>query len=90
MNRDRRRAGIGGVPFAVSLVVGFTLFGPKGGHHSAAEVAVAGASAATLAFVRPEGISDVSPAWTPLYFAIGIAVVVTWLAQWLIRVQPRR
>ena len=39
MNRDRRRAGIGGLLFAVSLVVGFTFFGPKGGRYSAAEVA---------------------------------------------------
>ena len=39
MNRDRRRAGVGGVLFAVSLVVGFTLFGPKGGHYSATEIA---------------------------------------------------
>ncbi|MEO6059652.1 MAG: hypothetical protein ABIQ05_06770 [Candidatus Limnocylindria bacterium] len=38
MNRDRRRAGVGGVLFAVSLLVGFTLFGPKGGHYSASEV----------------------------------------------------
>jgi len=39
MGRDRRFAGVGGIAFAVSLVVGFTFFGPKGGHYSAAEIA---------------------------------------------------
>ena len=39
MNRDRRLAGVGGIAFAVSLVIGFTFFGPKGGHYSAAEIA---------------------------------------------------
>jgi hypothetical protein len=38
MNRDTRRAGIGGILFAVSLVVGFTFFGPKGGHYSTTEI----------------------------------------------------
>ncbi|MBA3687515.1 MAG: hypothetical protein H0W81_01555 [Chloroflexi bacterium] len=38
MNRDRQRAGAGGVLFAVCLIVGFTLFGPKGGHYSATEI----------------------------------------------------
>ena len=38
MTRDRRLAGIGGIVFAASLVVGFTLFGPKGGRYSAAEI----------------------------------------------------
>jgi len=35
---ERRLAGVGGVAFAVSLAVGFTLFGPKGGSYSAAEI----------------------------------------------------
>ena len=39
MKRDRRLAGVGGIAFAVALVAGFTLFGPKGGHYSAAEIA---------------------------------------------------
>jgi len=36
---QRRLAGVGGIAFAVSLVIGFTLFGPKGGRYSAAEIA---------------------------------------------------
>lgn len=39
MRPDRQLAGAGGIAFAVSLVVGFTLFGPKGGRYSAVEVA---------------------------------------------------
>ena len=35
---ERRLAGIGGIAFAAAFVVGFTLFGPKGGRYSAAEV----------------------------------------------------
>src|SRR3990172_3810612 len=38
MNRDGRLAGVGGILFAVSLVIGFTVFGPKGGQYSATEV----------------------------------------------------
>lgn len=38
MTRDTRPAGVGALTFAVSLVVGFTLFGPKGGRYSAAEI----------------------------------------------------
>jgi hypothetical protein len=39
MTRDRRLAGAGGIAFAVALVAGFTLYGPKGGMYSAAEIA---------------------------------------------------
>jgi MFS family permease len=38
MNRDRRRAGVSGIVFAVAMLVSFTLFGPKGGHYYATEV----------------------------------------------------
>ena len=38
MKRDRRLAGVGGIAFVVSLVAAFTLFGPKGGRYSAAEI----------------------------------------------------
>jgi hypothetical protein len=38
MKRDRRLAGVGGIAFAVALVAGFTLYGPKGGQYSAAEI----------------------------------------------------
>ena len=51
MNRDGRRAGLGGVLFAASLAVGFTLFGPKGGQYSAAEVAAFVAQGATALIV---------------------------------------
>lgn len=51
MNRDRGRAGVGGLVFAVSLVVGFTLFGPKGGHYSATEIANFVAQSATALIV---------------------------------------
>ena len=39
MRQSGRLAGGGGIGFAASLVVGFTLFGPKGGHYSDVEVA---------------------------------------------------
>jgi hypothetical protein len=39
MRNDRRVAGVGGVAFAVCLVVGFTFFGPRGGFYSAGGVA---------------------------------------------------
>lgn len=38
MRIGRRLAGAGGIGFAVTFVVGFTLFGPKSGHYSAEEV----------------------------------------------------
>jgi hypothetical protein len=38
MNRDTRLSGVGGILFAVSLVLGFTVFGPKGGQYSATEI----------------------------------------------------
>jgi hypothetical protein len=38
INRDRRLAGIGGIAFAVALVVGFTFFGPRGGFYAALAV----------------------------------------------------
>ena len=75
MNRDRRRAGVGGVLFAVSLVVGFTLFGPKGGHYSATEIAnfVAQAAAALIASVYLLVIS-----------VVGLIVLMNHLSQaWL-------
>ena len=56
----------------------------------AAAVAVTGAAAATVAFMRPEGIAESSPAWAALIACILLAVVSSWLAQWLMRVQPRR
>ena len=37
-NRDRRFAGAGGIGFAVSLLVGFTFFGPRGGFYAASAV----------------------------------------------------
>jgi hypothetical protein len=39
MGQGRRIAGVGGIVFAVALVAGFTLYGPKGGQYSAAEIA---------------------------------------------------
>lgn len=51
MNRDGRVAGAGGILFAVSLVLGFTLFGPKGGHYSATEVDSFVAQSATALMV---------------------------------------
>lgn len=53
-------------------------------------VAVTGAAAATLAYIRPEGIGETSPAWPVFLVAIGLAVLSSWLAQWLMRVQPAR
>ena len=38
MRRGRRLAGGGGILFAAAFAVGFTLFGPKGGHYWAEEV----------------------------------------------------
>jgi hypothetical protein len=51
VNRDGPRAGLGGVLFAASLAVGFTLFGPKGGQYSAAEVTAFVAQGATALIV---------------------------------------
>lgn len=51
VNREGRGAGLGGVLFAASLAVGFTLFGPKGGQYSAAEVAAFVAQGATALIV---------------------------------------
>ena len=56
----------------------------------AVATAVAGAAGATLAFIRPEGIADGSPAWGPFLAGIALAVISSWLAQWLTRVQPAR
>lgn len=56
----------------------------------AVAVAVTGAAAAALAFIRPEGIENSSPAWVAFFVAVGLTVVSTWLAQWLMRVQPAR
>lgn len=56
----------------------------------AVSAAVTGAAAVTLALIRPEGIAETSPAWTAFFVAIGLAVLSTWLAQWLTRVQPAR
>lgn len=39
IKRDRRFAGVGGIAFAVSLVVGFTFFGPRGGRYTDAAIA---------------------------------------------------
>ena len=39
MRRDMSMAGVGAVAFAVPLVVGFTLLGPKGGRYSDTEMA---------------------------------------------------
>ena len=39
MRRDMSLAGVGAVAFAVALVVGFTLLGPKGGRYSDTEMA---------------------------------------------------
>lgn len=39
MRRDMSLAGVGAVAFAVPLVVGFTLLGPKGGRYSDSEMA---------------------------------------------------
>lgn len=36
---DRRFAGLGGIAFAVCLVVGFTFFGPRGGFYAASAMA---------------------------------------------------
>jgi hypothetical protein len=38
MTRGRRLAGVGGIAFVACFMVGFTLFGPKGGHYSSVEV----------------------------------------------------
>lgn len=56
----------------------------------ATSVVVTGAAAATLALIRAEGIAETSPAWIAFWTSIGIAIVSTWAAQWLMRVQPTR
>lgn len=68
MSRSRRLAGVGGIAFVASFVVGFTLFGPKGGHYSAAEVDrfLAQSSGAVVASI--------------CLFAISIAGLITLMA----------
>lgn len=56
----------------------------------AAVVAVTGAAATTLAFIRPEGIGEGSPAWIAFGASVLIAILTTWAAPFLTRVQPAR
>jgi hypothetical protein len=56
----------------------------------AVAVAVTGAAGATVAFMRPEGIDGSSPAWAAMIASMLLAVLSSWLAQWLMRVQPGR
>jgi hypothetical protein len=90
MRQDRRLAGVGGIAFAVALVVGFTLFGPKGGHYSGAEVArfLAQASGGFIASICLFAISMIGLIMLMAYlsekcFGAGRRGRVTWAASLL-------
>jgi len=72
VNRERRLAGVGGIAFAVSLVVGFTFFGPKGGQYSAAEI-VAFAAQGSTALIASVYLFAVS--------IIGLIVLMAYLSE---------
>ena len=90
MSRGRRLAGVGGIAFAASFVVGFTLFGPKGGHYSSVEVDrfVAQSSGALVASICLFAVSSLGLIALMAYlsetcFGAGRRARVTWAASLL-------
>lgn len=72
MTRDRRVAGVGGIAFAVSLVAGFSLFGPNGGHYAATAIA---------AFVGQSATSFIVAVYLFVASAIGLIALMAYLCQ---------
>jgi len=72
MPSGRHLAGGGGIVFAASLTVGFTLFGPKGGRYSADEVA---------AFVGQTGTSLIASVYLVAASLIGLIVLMAYLSE---------
>ena len=72
MKRDRRGAGVGGIAFAVFLLVGFTLFGPKGGHYSAPEITT---------FVAQSSTGLIVSVYMIVVSMIGLFVVMAYLSE---------
>ena len=72
MNPDRRVAGFGAIAFAVALVVGFSLFGPKGGAYAAAEVA---------AFLEQPPLNFVASIGLIFISSIGLMTVMSYLSE---------
>jgi hypothetical protein len=82
VSSERQRAGIGGILFAVSLVVGFTLFGPKGGQYSADEVA---------AFVGQGNVGLMVSVYLLLVSIIGLIALISYLSEtWIGSGRQRR
>jgi hypothetical protein len=73
MTRDRRLAGAGGIAFAISLAVGFTLFGPKGGSYSAAEID---------SFLAQTSSSLVISIGLFIISVVGLVVMMAYAAPW--------
>jgi hypothetical protein len=72
MTRDRRVAGVGGIAFAVSLVAGFSLFGPNGGHYAVAAISN---------FVAQSATSFIASVYLFVASIIGLIVLMAHLCQ---------
>ena len=71
MPHGRQLAGGGGIVFAASLTVGFTLFGPKGGRYSADEIG---------AFVGQTATSLIASVYLVAASIIGLIVLMAYLS----------
>src|SRR5439155_18396609 len=72
IKRDRRLAGVGGIAFAVCLVVGFTFFGPRGGRYTAAAIAE---------FIGQSSTSIVVSTYLFVVSIIGLIVLMAYLSK---------
>ena len=67
---DRRFAGVGGIAFAICLIVGFTFFGPRGGRYAAAAIAD---------FVGQSSINIVASTYLFVVSIIGLIALMAYL-----------
>ena len=72
MIRDRRFAGVGGIAFAVCLIVGFTFFGPRGARYSATAIAD---------FVGQSSTSVIASIYLFAASIIGLIVLMAYLSE---------
>ena len=72
IKRDRRFAGVGGIAFALCLVVGFTFFGPRGGRYTAAAIAE---------FIGQSSTSIVVSTYLFVVSIIGLIVLMAYLSK---------
>jgi len=68
---DRRFAGVGGIAFAICLIVGFTFFGPRGGRYAAAAIAD---------FVGQSSINIVASTYLFVVSIIGLIALMAYLS----------